>query len=128
MVEASILARIVDRLEREAADAGLLRGSFLKQRLCALLGRRECAVRIAGVGRVTLRPRTMDMTSFRRVFSDGDYRIPVTARLCARIRPWQAGHRFNVLASRPSASSMEMRTHSPRALTSASVLFSVAIR
>jgi FkbM family methyltransferase len=74
-----IVPRILDRLGSEADELRLLGGSLFKQRLWSVLGRKECRVRLAGLGSVTVRPRGTDIASFRRVFAAGDYRIPPAA-------------------------------------------------
>jgi FkbM family methyltransferase len=79
MAKASVLRRMLNRLESEAANARLLRGWFFKQRLSTLLGSAECSVRMAGVGPISLRPRSTDLASFRRVFEGDEYRIPDAA-------------------------------------------------
>ncbi len=86
MASQAILTRLLKRLGNEATDAALLRSSYFKHGLAALFGLGECGVSMAGVGRVTLRPRSTDLASFRRVFGGGEYRVPDSAATAVAAR------------------------------------------
>ena len=73
----SFLTRLVKRLGREASDARLLGIGTLTHHFGRLTGRRECEVRLRGVGPVTLRPAEPQLASFRRIFADREYDVPV---------------------------------------------------
>jgi FkbM family methyltransferase len=79
MARRSLLSRISSRFGSEATDAWLLRGGYLKNHLCRLVGRDHCSLHIAGLGTVTIRPGNTDLPSFRQIFGRREYDVPVDA-------------------------------------------------
>ena len=79
MARRSLSARIGSRLKRELADLRLVGTGSLRHHLARLAGRSECQVRIAGAGSVAVRPSQPDLASFRRIFAESEYEVPVPA-------------------------------------------------
>jgi len=70
---------VAARLRFNLTDVRLLGFGFLKQRLWWIGGRRECTVRLAGLGPITIRPRDTDLASFRDIFGKREYDFPIPA-------------------------------------------------
>jgi FkbM family methyltransferase len=84
----SLRRRIALRLSNEMAHLGLLRSGFLKHQLDKARGKREAEARVAGF-KVRLRPRDSDLATFRTVFSDGEYEVPVPEAAAAIRRHYE---------------------------------------
>jgi len=79
MQRRNILHRLAARLRSEATDFRLFGAGSIRQHLCRMTRRRECSLRLAGVGPVTVRPGETDLASFRQIFGGLEYRWPVAA-------------------------------------------------
>ena len=72
-----IFERVAKRIRNMAGDARLLGTGILKRELCAVARKRECRLRLAGVGPVTIRLGDTDLASFLGIFRDGEFAVQV---------------------------------------------------
>lgn len=77
MARRSLTNRIMRRIGGEVAGLRLFGAGSFKHHLHRLAGRSRSSVRLAGGGRIAVRPLEPDLASFKRVFGDREYEVPV---------------------------------------------------
>lgn len=79
MAKRSLVNRIARRIGGEMAGLRLFGLGSLTHHWHRLTGRSASSVGLAGAGRVEVRPAEPDLASFKRVFGDREYQVPVTS-------------------------------------------------